>query len=86
MSNSLEQRIFVVTLVLAVAAGVWTLPQQVPAAWTVGTPIVTYWKQDTTTGKITSTSATLTDAVAQQAVNGGYNLVWAGHSQMAIAQ
>ncbi len=41
-----------------------------PAAavsWQVGTPIVTYWA-----------GPSLTDAVAQQMVEGGFNLVWCG--------
>jgi len=41
-----------------------------PAAvvsWEVGTPIVTYWA-----------GPSLTDAVAQQMVEGGFNLVWCG--------
>ncbi len=44
--------------------------QAEPAAsssWQVGTPIVTYWA-----------GPSLTDAVAQQMVEGGFNLVWCG--------
>jgi hypothetical protein len=37
------------------------------AFWQVGTPIVTYW-----------CGPSLTDAVAQQMVEGGFNLVWCG--------
>jgi len=36
-------------------------------AWQVGTPVVTYWAVPS-----------LTDAVAQQMVEGGFNLVWCG--------
>ena len=39
-------------------------PQKAHATWTVGNPIVTYWG-----------SGPLTATVAQQAYNGGYNLV-----------
>ena len=62
------------------------MPQQAVSAQTVGTPIVTYWW----------TGSVLTDAIAQQAVNGGYNTVWVSQyevgqqpslaSQLAIAE
>jgi hypothetical protein len=39
----------------------------VAVAWRVGTPIVTYW-----------CGPSLTDAVAQQMAEGGFNLVWCG--------
>jgi hypothetical protein len=38
--------------------------------WQVGTPIVTYW-----------CGPSLTDAVAQQMVEGGFNLVWCGNEK-----
>ena len=41
-------------------------PAAIPS-WQVGTPIVTYWA-----------GPSLTDAVAQQMVEGGFNLVWCG--------
>jgi hypothetical protein len=40
---------------------------QTPASWQVGAPIVTYW-----------CGPSLTDAVAQQMAEGGFNLVWCG--------
>jgi hypothetical protein len=40
---------------------------QTPAPWQVGMPIVTYW-----------CGPSLTDAVAQQMAEGGFNLVWCG--------
>jgi hypothetical protein len=47
-----------------------------PAAWQVGTPIVTYWA-----------GPPLTDAVAQQMVEGGFNLVWCGsEKELDVAQ
>jgi hypothetical protein len=39
------------------------------AAWSLGKPIVTYWEG--------ALPVPLTDAVAQQAVDGGFNVVWA---------
>jgi hypothetical protein len=41
--------------------------QPAAVSWQVGTPIVTYWA-----------GPSLTDAVAQQMVEGGFNLVWCG--------
>jgi hypothetical protein len=53
--------------------------QSAPAAtgsWQVGEPIVTYWA-----------GPSLTDAVAQQMVEGGFNLVWCGSEQeLDVAQ
>ena len=40
------------------------------ASWEVGTPIVTYW-----------CGPSLTDAVAQQMAEGGFNLVWCGNEK-----
>ena len=40
------------------------------ASWEVGTPIVTYW-----------CGPSLTDAVAQQMTEGGFNLVWCGNEK-----
>jgi len=48
----------------------------VAASWQVGAPIVTYWA-----------GPSLTDAVAQQMVEGGFNLVWCGSEQeLDVAQ
>jgi len=45
-------------------------------AWQVGTPIATYWA-----------GPSLTDAVAQQMAEGGFNLVWCGSEQeLDVAQ
>lgn len=46
-----------------------------PTGWTVGAPIVTYW-----------CGPALTDATAQQMAEGGWNLVWCGEAELAIAQ
>lgn len=59
--------------VLLVLATPWFVPRAVAAdavpgvenAWKVGTPIVTYWA-----------GPPMTDAVAQQMAEGGFNLVW----------
>ena len=45
------------------------------APWKVNTPIVTYWA-----------GPALTDAVAQQMAEGGWNLVWCGEKQLDVAQ
>jgi hypothetical protein len=46
------------------------------AAWQVGVPIATYWA-----------GPSLTDAVAQQMVEGGFNLVWCGsEKELDVAQ
>lgn len=44
-------------------------------AWKVGTPIVTYWA-----------GPPLTDAVAQQMAEGGWNLAWCSEQQLDVAQ
>jgi hypothetical protein len=44
-------------------------------SWQVGTPIVTYWA-----------GPALTDVVAQQMVEGGFNLVWCGEKELDVAQ
>lgn len=46
-----------------------------PAAWTVGQPIVTYW-----------CGPSMTDAVAQQMAEGGWNLVWCGEAELDTVQ
>jgi hypothetical protein len=45
------------------------------SGWSVGTPIVTYW-----------CGPTLTDAVAEQMAQGGWNLVWCNETSLDIAQ
>jgi hypothetical protein len=44
-------------------------------AWKVGTPIVTYWA-----------GPPLTDAVAKQMAEGGFNLAWCSEQQLDVAQ
>ena len=65
-----------------------TLISAVPVSgqWNIGTPMVTYWNDGDT--------STLTPEIAQQAIDGGYNVVWVHHrpsapllaTQLAIAE
>jgi hypothetical protein len=66
--------------IVAIAWGHMALtPRQAVSAWQVGTPIVTYYNAGPETA--------LTVAKAQQAVAGGFNLVWINNvSQLAIAE
>ncbi|NMC20399.1 MAG: hypothetical protein GYA33_08265 [Thermogutta sp.] len=45
-----------------------------PARWTIGKPIVTYWA-----------GPRLTDAVAEQLAEGGWNVVWASEEDLDVA-
>jgi hypothetical protein len=65
--------------VLAFAAGglpSWAAepPGQAAPAWNLGTPIVTYWA-----------GPTLTDAVARQMAEGGWNVAWCGEKELDVA-
>jgi hypothetical protein len=64
----------------ALTLGLWQLALTSSCtAWTVGSPIVTYWNW--------GAYSHLTEARAQEAAAGGYNLVWIdGLDQLAIAQ
>lgn len=46
-----------------------------PTAWKLGTPIVTYWA-----------GPPMTDAVARQMAEGGWNLVWCTQKELDVAQ
>ncbi len=46
-----------------------------PAAWELGTPIVTYWA-----------GPTMTDATARQMAEGGFNLVWCTEQELEVAE
>ena len=73
IARRILRSISVLTLALECLIG---LPGPAVGAWTVGTPIVTYWNRGTA----------LTEAIAQQAVDGGYNLVWVNDpSELPIA-
>ena len=71
IDNSVVAR-FAYALCLSLFAytpGMWAAEAESAASisWQVGTPIATYWA-----------GPSLTDAVAQQMVEGGFNLVWCG--------
>ncbi|MCX6072609.1 MAG: hypothetical protein NTU91_17445, partial [Chloroflexi bacterium] len=80
MAGLIERRLFwTVAILVFVASGVpvrGAEPQrQTTSAWKAGTPIVTYWA-----------GPPLTDAVARQMAEGGFNLVWCGEKQLDVAQ
>jgi hypothetical protein len=50
-------------------------PQTQAPAWQVGTPIVTYWA-----------GPAMTDKVAQQMADGGWNLVWCRENELDVAE
>ncbi len=53
----------------------------VPAAWKIGTPIVTYWAGPGYPGGPAATDASCTQLVA-----GGWNLAWAGERDLPVLQ
>jgi hypothetical protein len=64
------------SLFACVPWGCATHAEPAAGSWQVGTPIVTYWA-----------GPALTDAVAQQMVEGGFNLVWCGsEEELDVAQ
>ena len=50
-------------------------PTATDASWKINTPIVTYWA-----------GPPLTDVVARQMAEGGWNLVWCGEKELDVAQ
>lgn len=52
-----------------------TVAPQAAAAWKVGTPIATYWA-----------GPAITDSVARQMAEGGFNLIWCNESELETAQ
>ena len=67
-------RLFAITLGLSVSLCEPLATAAEPSAaapWTVGTPIVTYW-----------CGPAMTDAVAKQMADGGWNLVWCGEGEL----
>jgi hypothetical protein len=76
----LDKRLVLRTAVaLALAAGglpLWAAdaPSRPVSTWKVGTPIVTYWA-----------GPPLTDAVARQMAEGGWNLAWCSEKELDIA-
>lgn len=64
------------TLLFAPCLGMAQAQAPAGASWRVGTPIATYWA-----------GPSLTDAVAQQMAEGGFNLVWCGsEKELDVAQ
>ncbi len=62
--------------ILGLAVFVCGVQAGAAAAWQIGTPIATYWA-----------GPSLTDAVAQQMAEGGFNLVWCGsEEELDVAQ
>lgn len=64
-----------VWLIIAVALAQEAGQAQQAKRWNVGTPIVTYWA-----------GPAMTDAAAQQLVDGGWNVVWCGEKELDVAQ
>ncbi len=62
-----------IAVMLLVGAGRGSADER-PARWTIGKPIVTYWA-----------GPRLTDAVARQLAEGGWNVVWAGEEDLDVA-
>ena len=64
-----------VVAVVALASSLRGAEVQAASAWQVGTPIVTYWA-----------GPPMTDKVAQQMADGGWNLVWCTEKELDVAQ
>jgi len=78
MTLTFQRRIFLLALLCAVLAGCARpapLRESSTKSWTLGTPIVTYWA-----------GPAMTDAVAQQMAEGGWNVVWCGEKDLDVAQ
>lgn len=80
MADRTRRNLFWATVVLAFSGGVLPLSAAAPqgravARWKVGTPIVTYWA-----------GPALTDTVARQMADGGWNLVWCGQKELDVAR
>jgi hypothetical protein len=66
--------LFILCLCLVVC-GLPVFGAQTPDSWRIGAPIVTYWA-----------GPAMTDAVAQQMAEGGFNLVWCNEKELDVAQ
>lgn len=71
MKNFVERHAWCIVGVLAIAAS-GLIPERALSAWSMGTPIVTYWN-----GPGQQHWGTLTAASAQQVANAGFNVTWA---------
>jgi hypothetical protein len=67
--------IVVFACVLGIAYPAFPAEPQTASAWAVGTPIVTYWA-----------GPPLSNAVARQMAEGGFNLVWCGEKELDVAR
>jgi hypothetical protein len=78
---AVARRLFWAVVVLVMLPGNMSLTGaeadgQATTTWKLGTPIVSYWSGD----------MPLTDALAQQMVDGGFNLVWCWEKELDVAQ
>jgi hypothetical protein len=73
--NMLAKILPPILVMFAVAAGEVAIAADNASSWSVGTPIVTYWA-----------GPPLTDAVARQMADGGWNLVWCDEKQLDVAK
>ena len=64
-----------IVIAFVVAAAAVSLAADKDASWKINTPIVTYWA-----------GPPLTDVVARQMAEGGWNLVWCGEQELDVAQ
>ena len=72
--NNMKRKTMAVILAMVILHGSSQAAEE-PKAWQVGTPIVTYW-----------CGPSLTDAVALQMKEGGFNLVWCTEKELDVAQ
>jgi len=80
MADRLRRHVFLATVLLAfsirgVPLGAAAPQGRTGARWKTGTPIVTYWA-----------GPALTDAVAGQMADGGWNLVWCVEKELDVAR
>jgi hypothetical protein len=71
----MQPRLKPALLAILAASLITTEGADAAASWKVGTPIVTYW-----------CGPTMTDAVAHQMSEGGWNLVWCGEGELDVAR
>jgi hypothetical protein len=75
MRKSLTFVMLLVAYVIARAATAAEPQPRNPSDWKVGTPIVTYWA-----------GPPMTDKVARQMAEGGFNLVWCSEKELDVAE
>lgn len=75
MTMSIKKHLFCTLMVLVITI-VGLTPAMADDNWSIGTPITTYWD-----------GPVLTNAVSHQAINGGFNMVWAhNEAELDVAQ